>query len=141
MKRLLPLLAATVLLAACQPAPTPPAAAAPPAVPNTAASSPAGSGPPAAPAAAMNMSPADHEAMGQAAGPVATASGTVESIDAAAGKITIAHGPVAALNWPPMTMAFAATPEQIAAVKAGQQVDFEFTSEGMNGSLTSIRSR
>ena len=36
----------------------------------------------------------------------ASAFGIVESIDAGAGKITLAHGPVDALGWPAMTMGF-----------------------------------
>lgn len=68
----------------------------------------------------------------------ATATGTVESIDATAGKITIAHGPVASVNWPAMTMAFKATPEQIASVKPDQNVEFEFESKGMDATLTRI---
>jgi len=67
---------------------------------------------------------------------IATAEGTVESIDA--GKITIAHGPVDALKWPAMTMAFNATPEQLASVKAGQKIQFEFTADGMDATITNI---
>lgn len=68
----------------------------------------------------------------------ASATGTVESVDAAAGKITIAHGPVDALKWPAMTMGFKATPEQIASVQAGQKVQFEFESQGMDSTITQI---
>jgi len=67
---------------------------------------------------------------------IAKAEGTVESIDA--GKITIAHGPVDALKWPAMTMAFNATPEQLASVKAGQKIQFEFTADGMDATITNI---
>jgi len=68
----------------------------------------------------------------------ASATGTVEAVDAAAGKITIAHEPVDALQWPAMTMGFKATPEQIASVQAGQKVQFEFESQGMNATITQI---
>jgi Cu(I)/Ag(I) efflux system protein CusF len=68
----------------------------------------------------------------------ASASGIVTVVDAKAGKITISHGPVAALNWPAMAMAFAATPAQLASVHVGQKVDFEFVSKGMDGTLTRI---
>lgn len=68
----------------------------------------------------------------------ASASGTVEAVDAAAGKITISHGPVEALKWPAMTMGFKATPEQAASVQAGQKVEFEFESQGMDGTITQI---
>lgn len=68
----------------------------------------------------------------------ASATGTVEAIDAVAGKITIAHGPVDALKWPAMTMGFKATPEQAASVQAGQKVQFEFESKGMDATITQI---
>ena len=68
----------------------------------------------------------------------ASATGIVKVVDTTAGKITISHGPVAALKWPAMTMAFKATPAQLAAVHVGQKVDFEFMSKGMDGTLTRI---
>ena len=68
----------------------------------------------------------------------AIATGTIRSIDPAAGTITIAHGPVAALHWPAMTMAFAATPAQIASVKQGQQVQFEIVLTGAQASIGRI---
>ena len=68
----------------------------------------------------------------------ASASGTIESIDAAGGKIVISHGPVATLEWPAMTMGFRATPEQISAVQVGQPVDFDFTVQGPEATLTNI---
>lgn len=71
-------------------------------------------------------------------GTTATATGTVKAIDATTGKITISHGPVAALQWPAMTMAFKATPAQMAAVHAGQKVDFAFVSKGMDATLARI---
>lgn len=73
-----------------------------------------------------------------AAGTRAAATGTVTAVDAKTGKITIKHGPVAALNWPPMTMAFAATPAQLASAHVGERIDFEFESKGMDGTLTRI---
>lgn len=71
-------------------------------------------------------------------GTTAMATGTVRAVDAAAGKISIAHGPIAALNWPAMTMAFKATPEQMASVKVGQKVQFEVVSKGMEATVTGI---
>lgn len=95
-------------------------------------------------AQSMDMSQADQRAMGTATGKAAaigitaTASGTVESVEPATGKIVIAHGPVEALDWPAMTMGFTATPEQVNAVQSGQKVNFEFLSEGANNTITSI---
>ena len=53
--------------------------------------------------------------------------GTVDSIDAKSGAITISHGPIASLKWPAMTMEFtAANANLIAGLKPGTPVDFEF---------------
>lgn len=96
----------------------------------------------------MAMPAAEHAAMAAPAktaadamvqtAKTASAAGTVESVDAVAGKITLAHGPVDALGWPAMTMGFKATPEQIASVRPGQSVRFEFTAEGMAATITRI---
>lgn len=84
--------------------------------------------------------PAESMSMPETAPAAATASayGTVEAVDATARTITIAHGPVDTLKWPAMTMVFKATPEQIASVKAGQKVVFEFESKGMEATITKI---
>ncbi|WP_248642674.1 MULTISPECIES: copper-binding protein [Thermomonas] len=111
-----------------------------------AATSPAGTMPPQQPTQAaqdMKMSEAEHQAKAASEQPtqaatVAKAEGTVESMDESAGKITIAHGPVDVLKWPAMTMAFKASPEQLASVKAGQKVHFEFQSKGMEATITRI---
>jgi Cu(I)/Ag(I) efflux system protein CusF len=73
-----------------------------------------------------------------AAGTHATATGTVESIDAAAGKIVIAHGPIAAVGWPAMTMGFRATPEQIQSVQIGGRIEFEFETRGAEATLIRV---
>ena len=56
--------------------------------------------------------------------------GKVVQIDAAHSKITIAHRPVAALGWPAMTMTFQSSPQQLKGIRAGDQVDFEFSVRG-----------
>ncbi len=96
----------------------------------------------------MPMSSAEHMQMEDSpmpmqpeAAPMATtasAMGTVKSIDTASGKITIAHDPVASLKWPAMTMGFKATPDQLASVQAGQKVEFEFESKGMDATIRRI---
>jgi Cu/Ag efflux protein CusF len=51
----------------------------------------------------------------------------VESLDAKAGSVTLAHGPVASLKWPPMTMEFQlANPSLAASLKPGAKVAVEF---------------
>ena len=55
------------------------------------------------------------------------ASGTVQSVDAKDGSISISHGPVASLKWPAMTMEFkAANAALMSTLKPGAVVDFEF---------------
>lgn len=51
--------------------------------------------------------------------------GTVSAIDTAKGSITLNHGPMCDLDWPAMTMAFAAKPDQDSGIKVGDKVDFE----------------
>jgi Cu(I)/Ag(I) efflux system protein CusF len=70
--------------------------------------------------------------------PTAKASGTVKAIDTEKSSVTLAHGAVPALQWPAMTMSFKATPEQLAELKVGDQVVFEFRAEGMQASILSI---
>jgi Cu(I)/Ag(I) efflux system protein CusF len=121
MKRLI-LPVAVLLVAGCSRAPEPPAPAAD--TPAPAATQPA---PPAASAPA----PA-------AEAKRATASGVVQSIDATAQTVTIEHGPVEALAWPGMTMTFQAQGIDMSAIKAGDNVAFEFDSTGMDGTIVSI---
>lgn len=68
----------------------------------------------------------------------ASANGVVESVDAAAKTVTIAHGAVESLEWPAMTMTFQAPDSDLSALKQGDKVSFEFTSVGMDGTITSI---
>ena len=77
---------------------------------------------PAAPASApAAASPA------AAAGAGHQAVGTVEEIDLASGTVSMAHGPIASLKWPAMTMEFkAANASLLQNLKPGAKVDFEF---------------
>ena len=67
-----------------------------------------------------------------------TTTGTVKKIHTDKNRLTIAHAPVPELEWPAMTMGFKATAEQIRQVEVGDNIRFEFTSEGMNNSVISI---
>lgn len=59
------------------------------------------------------------------------AEGKVEEVDAQAGTASISHGPVASLNWPPMTMEFTAANKAILAqLQPGAAIDFEFVERG-----------
>lgn len=76
-------------------------------------------------------------AFGQAAH---KASGVVTKIDPDKGKVTIQHGPVADLKWPPMTMAFAVKDKAVLdRLKKDQKVDFEFVRQGKDYVLTSVK--
>ena len=55
------------------------------------------------------------------------AEGTLNAIDAGVGMVTVSHGPVPSLNWPPMKMDFAlANPSLVAGVTPGTKVAIEF---------------
>jgi Cu(I)/Ag(I) efflux system protein CusF len=68
----------------------------------------------------------DHAAM--AAG--AQGAGVVKKIDLQAGSITLQHGPIVALHWPAMTMAFKADPALLKTVTVGQKVNFTVKTGG-----------
>ena len=54
-----------------------------------------------------------------------SAEGTINAVDASKRKLNITHGPVAALNWPGMTMDFSVAPGiDISALKAGAKIFF-----------------
>lgn len=72
-----------------------------------------------------------------AAAKTAQGSGVVKSVDAKAGKVTLHHGPVAALGWPAMIMAFKAAPQLLQGVKAGQKVKFTVV-DGQTPELTAL---
>jgi Cu/Ag efflux protein CusF len=51
--------------------------------------------------------------------------GTVNSVDAKAGKINLSHGPIASLAWPAMTMDFEVQDKaSLNKLKPGQKVTF-----------------
>jgi Cu(I)/Ag(I) efflux system protein CusF len=53
--------------------------------------------------------------------------GEVIAVDKAAGKVKLKHEAIPELEWPTMTMFFGvADKSQLDAVKAGDQVEFEF---------------
>ena len=63
--------------------------------------------------------------------------GTVEAIDLTKGTVTLAHGPIASLAWPAMTMDFRipdpALMRTIQTLKPGQKITFEITEEPGGG--------
>lgn len=68
----------------------------------------------------------------------AKSAGTVTAIDKAAGKITLAHGPIPEVGWPAMTMAFAAKTDLLDSVAVSDKVMFDVTIAGSAGEVTAI---
>ena len=71
----------------------------------------------------------DHAAAAPAAGTI-KGTGVVKGVNAKTGTIKIHHGPIAALKWPAMTMDFKASPQVLAAAKAGKTVTFTLDAAG-----------
>ena len=56
-----------------------------------------------------------------------SATGTVTAVDPDQGKLTLEHGPVESLEWPPMTMSFEVEdPALLQDIEAGDTVEFSF---------------
>jgi Cu/Ag efflux protein CusF len=52
--------------------------------------------------------------------------GTVNSVDAAAHKVNISHGPIPTIGWPAMRMEFPVAPSvDLSTVKPGARIRFE----------------
>jgi Cu(I)/Ag(I) efflux system protein CusF len=71
--------------------------------------------------------------------PVAKAEGTIKAIDTTKHTVTISHGAVPAVQWPPMTMAFSVTEDQLTGLTAGDRVSFSFRLEGGRATIVSIK--
>jgi Cu(I)/Ag(I) efflux system protein CusF len=71
--------------------------------------------------------------------PVATTDGTIKAIDTTKHTVTISHGAVPAVQWPPMTMAFSVTEDQLTGLTAGDRVTFSFRLEGSRATIVSIK--
>lgn len=68
------------------------------------------------------------------------ASGTVKKIDVAGSAVTIAHGPVAALKWPAMTMKFKVTDKSLFdKLTINKKIDFEFVETGRAYIVTAVK--
>lgn len=89
----------------------------------------------------MDMKGMDMKSMKMEATPSAhQGTGTVKSIDAAKGTVTLAHGPIASLNWPAMTMGFKLKDAALAkGIKAGDAVDFELVQSGSDYVVTRLQ--
>ena len=69
---------------------------------------------------------------------VANAEGTIKAMDTVKHTVTIAHGAVPSVQWPPMTMAFAAAEDQLKGLTTGDRVSFSFRVEGGRATIVSI---
>lgn len=68
------------------------------------------------------------------------ARGTVKQIDAAGGLVTIAHGPVATLEWQPMTMTFKVKDKSLLKkMEVGETVEFSFVQQGDDYVVTGLK--
>ncbi len=70
----------------------------------------------------------------------ASATGLVKAVDAAAGKVTLSHGPIKAFHWPPMTMTFQVRDKALFdRLVVGKTVDFDVVHEGGAYVVTAVR--
>lgn len=67
-------------------------------------------------------------------------SAMVKSVDAVNSKVMLAHGPVATLNWPAMTMSFRVEDKLLLKkLTAGRKVDVEFIQKGSDYVITAVK--
>lgn len=68
------------------------------------------------------------------------ATGVVKKVDAQAGVVTFAHGPVKTMNWPAMTMGFQVKDKMLLdKLTVGKKVDFEFVQGSKGYVLTAVK--
>ena len=68
------------------------------------------------------------------------AKGTVKSVDARAGTVTLHHEPVKSLKWPEMTMSFKVQDKALMdKLGAGKKVEFEFEQRGKDYVITDAK--
>lgn len=73
----------------------------------------------------------------KAAAQTHNAVGVVKSVNAEKGTVTIAHEPVASLNWPGMTMGFKPQDTKLLErLKPGQKIQFRFVQQGKDYVIT-----
>jgi Cu(I)/Ag(I) efflux system periplasmic protein CusF len=66
--------------------------------------------------------------------------GTVKKVDAAGGKVTIAHGPIPTMKWPAMNMAFTVKDKALLGkFSQDKKVEFEFVEQDSSYVITSVK--
>jgi Cu(I)/Ag(I) efflux system periplasmic protein CusF len=69
-----------------------------------------------------------------------TVAGTVKSVNADKGTVTIDHDAVPSMKWPRMTMAFKPQDKKLLqTLKPGQKIEFEFQQRGKDYVITGVR--
>src|SRR3546814_12738494 len=74
-------------------------------------------------------------------GQTANGRGTVTAVDAAAGTVTIDHGPIPAVGWPAMAMTFKADKAARQNVTKGDKLTFAFRKTEGGGEITRSEQR
>ena len=68
------------------------------------------------------------------------ANATVKKVDDKARTVTLAHGPIASLNWPAMTMSFKVKDKVLLKkLSVDKRVDVQFVKEGEDYVVTSVK--
>lgn len=68
------------------------------------------------------------------------ATGTVKSVDASQGTMTVDHQPVPSMNWPAMSMKFKVKEKKsLQSLKPGQNVEFDFVQQGKDYVITKVK--
>jgi Cu(I)/Ag(I) efflux system periplasmic protein CusF len=66
--------------------------------------------------------------------------GVVKQVDAAAGKVTIAHEAIKTLGWPAMTMSFSVKDKMLFdKLAVGKKVNFEVAKQGDDYVVTAVK--
>jgi Cu(I)/Ag(I) efflux system membrane fusion protein len=73
--------------------------------------------------------------------PAPLAQGTVDEVDAAAGRIKLTHGPIPSVGMPGMTMGFRADPALLKGIAPGQTVEFDVEKRGGDYVVTRLQPR
>ena len=90
-----------------------------------------------APVFAANHDHGSHHAAAPSKASGEFADGEVKKVDKSAGKVTIKHGPLPALDMPPMTMVFRVKdPAMLDNMKAGDKIRFKPEKVGGNYTVT-----
>lgn len=67
-------------------------------------------------------------------------SAVVKAVDVANSKVTLSHGAIASLNWPPMTMAFAVKDKRLFdKLVVGKTVNVELMKEESGFAVTAVK--